>query len=65
MRVRWMWMLATGLVLVVFVGLVVRGADSTPDRLQLVQLPRPAAPPAAPKSGTRPNIVFILADDLS
>jgi N-acetylglucosamine-6-sulfatase len=60
-----MWILATGVVLVVFVGLVVRGADSTPDRLQIVQLPRPAAPPAAPTHGTRPNIVFILADDLS
>ena len=60
-----MWVFATGLVLVVFVGLVVRGADSTPEPAADRVLPRPAAPPLAPKHGTRPNIVFILTDDLS
>jgi N-acetylglucosamine-6-sulfatase len=65
MRVRWIWLLAVGLLSVVFVGLAVRGADSTPDRPQLTQLPRPAAPPPAPKHDTEPNFVFILTDDLS
>jgi len=60
-----MWGLATGMVLILFVGLVVRGADSTPERAPAMQLLRPAPPPAAPRSHAEPNIVFILTDDLS
>src|SRR5262249_7273817 len=60
---RGMW--AGGPVLAVCGGLVGRGADSTPDSPKIVMLPRPEAPPAAPSHDTQPNIVFILADDLS
>src|SRR3954471_10349375 len=62
---KWMGVFAAALVLVVFVGLVVRGADSTPAPAGLNVLSRPSPAPVAATSHGRPNIVFILTDDLS
>ena len=65
-RSRWTGLLGCALVLAVFVGFAVRGADSTPRPAHRVALPRPSAPPPAPAAARRgPNIVFILTDDLS